>query len=136
MKLSNVSVRLSYPEGSDTGKRVEIRIEDETSSQAIVEVELGADQLIMLMSGRLAYGTGEVAEHPDRFGRKLVTQRFALDAERLGLGYAARAEHPGVQSRMEELYADGWADLSYQCQRGEHSIFARRWVEYDGLDHD
>ncbi|MEU3452232.1 hypothetical protein ABZ671_01115 [Micromonospora sp. NPDC006766] len=116
----DVSVQLSYPYNSHTGRRGHLTVTDRMSGLTLVEVDLTAGQVMDLMAHTSVRVSGAtLPARPDLIGKRMET-----DSTTVG----HNDERDPEQVRVGYLVA-GWDTAQVRRTNSGHQVTARRWVD-------
>lgn len=121
MKKIDVRYGGSFGYDSRGGKWFQLRLEDALSCELVAEVRFQADDFFQLHSSLHDVNTitAEISEHPERFGKKMVTEMHRMN----------RAGDVEIEERCAEMAADGWETIQVGKHNYGRSITVRKWVE-------
>ncbi|MFY1595528.1 hypothetical protein [Micromonospora sp. WMMD737] len=118
----DVSVQLSYPHNSHTGRRGQLTVTDRMSGLVLVDVELTAEQVMDLMAHTPVRVSGATLPvRPDRIGK-----RMHVDSTAIGHNDPRDPE----QVRADYLAA-GWDAASVRRTNAGQQVVAYRWAADD-----
>lgn len=125
----DMTVQLTYPFSNGGEARVaRLKIEDQASSMVVFEMEIPADQLLVMMSGGQARleARAPKADYMHRIGKKM--EHGSDTWQRWGDAGVPEADMPARVEAWRE--ANGWEAASYNSgQGGVWRVHGRRWVE-------
>ena len=129
MRDIEVTVQLSYPvtnmpggKADETGRYVELAVEDGASGEALVRVSLSANELMRIMSGEITrVSDGALtSSNLDRVGKRLEveTQTFSHGALR-----------EDIDAAIADARAEGWEEVTEVRSNRGPVVRCRRWIE-------
>jgi hypothetical protein len=122
----DVSIRISYPMDSQEPERVaRLSVIDKASGVQLIDVDLPATELLLLMSGSEATGTGaKLPRRPELIGK--VAQNCSTDVTYSNVG---DEDMDKAAERIVAEYAEqGWMASITRTNYGRR-VTARRWLD-------